>query len=434
MKNNILLFNLIIVLFLSTSVSAQESKKITLQQAIDLSIANNHNLRISDLKITEAIANVRAAKDHRLPEASLSGSYLRLNSATVNLASAPEGQGGPDINQAVYGMINASYPIYTGGKLKYGIESANYLEQAARLNAANDKDGVIYNTIEAYTNLYKAGIAVSVIKENLIASSKRDTTFSRLEQNGLLARNDLLKAQLQTSNISLALLDAESNLKLANVSMDLIMGLPENTMIEVDPAFLDESQQLSTIDELTNKGLNLRKDVQVLEFQQKAAATSIKIAKADAYPSVALTGGYVAADIPGFITIANAVNVGVGVKYNIASLWKTNTGQDKAEAMLLELQSSKQLLSDQIKLQVNRDYQSYLLSKQKINVYETAILQATENYRITNNKYNNSLVTITDLLEADVSLLQAKLNVSLAKADAALAYQKILKTTGSLSK
>ena len=47
---------------------------------------------------------------------------------------------------------------------------------------------------------------------------------------------------------------------------------------------------------------------------------------------------------------------------------------------------------------------------------------------------NNSLVTITDLLEADVSLLQAKLNVSLAKADAALAYQKILKTTGSLSK
>ena len=102
--------------------------------------------------------------------------------------------------------------------------------------------------------------------------------------------------------------------------------------------------------------------------------------------------------------------------------------------MSLELQSSKDLLSDQIKLQINRDYQSYLLSKQKINVYETAITQATENYRITNNKYNNSLVTITDLLEADVSLLQAKLNVSLAKADAALAYQKILKTTGSLSK
>ena len=415
MKNKKFFFNLIVILLLGASASAQESKKITLQEAIDLSLANSHNLRISDLKITEAIANVRAAKDHRLPEASVSASYLRLNSANVNLASAPEGQGGPDINQALYGLINVSYPIYTGGKLKYGVESANYLEQAARLSAANDKDAVVYNTIEAYTNLYKAGIAVNVIKENLQASGKRDTTFSRLEQNGLLARNDLLKAQLQTSNISLALLDAESNLKLANVSMDLIMGLPENTMIEIDPVFLNESQQLSTIEDFTNKGLNLRKDVQALELQQKAA-------------------GYVAADIPGFITISNAVNVGVGVKYNIASLWKTNTGQAKAEAMSLELQSSKDLLSDQIKLQINRDYQNYLLSKQKINVYETAITQATENYRITNNKYNNSLVTITDLLEADVSLLQAKLNVSLAKADAALAYQKILKTTGSLSK
>ena len=434
MKNKKFFFNLIVILLLGASASAQESKKITLQEAIDLSLANSHNLRISDLKITEAIANVRAAKDHRLPEASVSASYLRLNSANANLASAPEGQGGPDINQALYGLINVSYPIYTGGKLKYGVESANYLEQAARLSAANDKDAVVYNTIEAYTNLYKAGIAVNVIKENLQASGKRDTTFSRLEQNGLLARNDLLKAQLQTSNISLALLDAESNLKLANVSMDLIMGLPENTMIEIDPVFLNESQQLSTIEDFTNKGLNLRKDVQALELQQKAAANSVKIAKADAYPSVALTGGYVAADIPGFITISNAVNVGVGVKYNIASLWKTNTGQAKAEAMSLELQSSKDLLSDQIKLQINRDYQNYLLSKQKINVYETAITQATENYRITNNKYNNSLVTITDLLEADVSLLQAKLNVSLAKADAALAYQKILKTTGSLSK
>lgn len=291
MKNKKFFFNLIVILLLGASASAQESKKITLQEAIDLSLANSHNLRISDLKITEAIANVRAAKDHRLPEASVSASYLRLNSANVNLASAPEGQGGPDINQALYGLINVSYPIYTGGKLKYGVESANYLEQAARLSAANDKDAVVYNTIEAYTNLYKAGIAVNVIKENLQASGKRDTTFSRLEQNGLLARNDLLKAQLQTSNISLALLDAESNLKLANVSMDLIMGLPENTMIEIDPVFLNESQQLSTIEDFTNKGLNLRKDVQALELQQKAAANSVKIAKADAYPSVALTGG-----------------------------------------------------------------------------------------------------------------------------------------------
>ena len=82
MKNKKFFFNLIVILLLGASASAQESKKITLQEAIDLSLANSHNLRISDLKITEAIANVRAAKDHRLPEASVSASYLRLNGHT----------------------------------------------------------------------------------------------------------------------------------------------------------------------------------------------------------------------------------------------------------------------------------------------------------------------------------------------------------------
>lgn len=432
MKNKLFLSVMVVFLF-GVSTNAQETKRITLQEAINLSLANSHNLRISNLKVTEAMSDVRAAKEHRLPEASLTGSYLRLNSANVNLASAPEGNTGPEINQALYGLVSASFPIYTGGKIKYGIESANYLEQAARLSESNDKEALVYNVIEAYTNLYKAGIAVNVIKENLNASNKRDTTFARLEQNGLLARNDLLKSQLQTSNISLALLDAESNFKLATINMDIMMGLPEATLIEVDPIFLEQNQQLFTVEDLINKGLNSRKDIQALEFKEKAATASVKIAKAEAYPSVALTGGYAAIDIPGFVSVANAFNLGIGVKYNIASLWKTNTGQQKAEATTLEIKSTKELLSDQIKLQVNKDYQNYLLSRQKINVYETAIAQAAENYRITSNKYNNSLVTITELLDADVSLLQAKLNVSLAKADAALAYQKLLKTTGTLS-
>lgn len=432
MKNKLFLSVMVVFLF-GVSTNAQETKRITLQEAINLSLANSHNLRISNLKVTEAMSDVRAAKEHRLPEASLTGSYLRLNSANVNLASAPEGNTGPEINQALYGLVSASFPIYTGGKIKYGIESANYLEQAARLSESNDKEALVYNVIEAYTNLYKAGIAVNVIKENLNASNKRDTTFARLEQNGLLARNDLLKSQLQTSNISLALLDAESNFKLATINMDIMMGLPEATLIEVDPIFLEQNQQLFTVEDLINKGLNSRKDIQALEFKEKAVTASVKIAKAEAYPSVALTGGYAAIDIPGFVSVANAFNLGIGVKYNIASLWKTNTGQQKAEATTLEIKSTKELLSDQIKLQVNKDYQNYLLSRQKINVYETAIAQAAENYRITSNKYNNSLVTITELLDADVSLLQAKLNVSLAKADAALAYQKLLKTTGTLS-
>ena len=216
--------------------------------------------------------------------------------------------------------------------------------------------------------------------------------------------------------------------------MDLLLGLPENTVIEIDPDFVNAKQEPKVFLDMEALALQNRKDVQAAAFQKKAAQVGIKSAKAEAYPSLALTGGYIAADIPKVISITNALNVGIGVQYNLSSLWKTNTKLQQAKAHATEIDATQNLLNDQVKLQVNRDYQAWLLAQKKIEVYDKAIVQATENYRITKNKYDNSLVTITDLLEADVSLLQTRLNAAAARADAALAYNKLLETTGTLSK
>jgi outer membrane protein TolC len=69
----------------------------------------------------------------------------------------------------------------------------------------------------------------------------------------------------------------------------------------------------------------------------------------------------------------------------------------------------------------------------KIDVYETAVEQATENFRIINNKYNNSLATTTELLEADVAQLQSKMNYAFAKSDAVVAYKQLLQSAGLLA-
>ena len=435
LKIKIIFLNILGFAVIELPIHAQTTQKINLQQAIDLSIKNSNNLKIADSKVLLASADVQEAKDRKLPNASVSASYLRLSSANVDLKSAQNSnRPSPKVNQAVYGIANVTMPLYAGGRIKYGIESAEYLEKAAKLNVENDKEAVVYNTIQAYTNLYKSSKSLIVINENLNASVQRDSLFSRLEQNGILARNDLLKAQLTTSNIELSLLDAQNNFTIANINMALLLGLPENTLIEVDSSFVNVTQQLKPFIEMENMALQNRKDLQAIAFQKKAAAVGVKVAKAEAYPTIALTGGYIAADIPKLITVTNAINIGLGVQYNIASLWKNNTKLTQARAKEVQLNATESLLNDGIKLQLNRDYQNYLFAQKKIDVYEKSIVQATENYRITKNKYDNNLVTITDLLEADVSLLQAKLNVTVAKADAALAYNKILSTTGTLSK
>lgn len=434
MKHRLIM--IVAALFLSNSMMAQQSRTITLKEAVDLTLAYNKTLKINKAKVEEAAAAIKEAYEKRLPEASVSGSYLYLpfqpNITMKNGSDSGTGSG-PNVNQVVYGMASVSVPLYTGGKIKYGIESAKFLEQAIKLDADHDKELITLNVVNACINLYKAHTAIGLVKENLGQAQQRVKDFTSLEKNGLLARNDLMKAELQTSNIELALLDAETNYKLACVNMNLIMGLPEQTELVPDKTGLALPAIIKPFEDYEQDALKNRKDINALTYRAKAADLGIKNAKSNYYPSIALTGGYVAADIPGFLSITNAVNIGVGVKYNLASLWKTKTSIQQAKLKVQEVKLNEEQLDDNVKLQVNQAYQAYLLTQKKIEVYEKSVLQAEENYRITKNKYDNSLATTTELLDADVALLQTKLSVTNAKADSFLAYNKLLQVTGAIN-
>jgi outer membrane protein len=428
-----------VILLSSHQLRAQDSAamNLTLKDAIDLSIKNNKQLKNSKAKIDEASAAVREAKDQRLPDFKISGSYLRLNNPDVTLKTK-SGSGSPadsnsvKVSSALYGLANISYPLYSGMRIQYGIESAKYLEQAAKLDADNNREAVILNAISAYINLYKSKAAADLVKDNLDQSRKRDTDFTNLEKNGILARNDLLKAQLQTSNIELSLYEAQSNWKLANVNMDIMLGLPEKTMIVQDTTSIQAPADVQAIDEYEKQAVENRKDIKALFYRGKAAGTGIKIAKGDYYPGIALSGGYVAADVPGLFSVINAVNIGIGVQYSLSSLWKTKAKLQQAKAREQQVLADEEALGDNVRYQINEAYQNYLVSQKKIDVYAKAIDEANDNYRITKNKYDNSLVTTTELLDADVAQLQAKLNQAFAKADLVVAYNKLLQSAGLL--
>lgn len=433
---NYILFVLTLVFFSFINVNAQETKALTLNEAIDLGIKNSKQLKLGQARIDEAIAATKQATEARLPDASISGSYLRLTEPHISLkgtkSDSTGGFSAPAITQALYGSANVSFPIYAGSKIKYGIESAKYLEQATRLDAENDKEEIILNTIAAYVNLYKANVAARLVQESLDQSRLRDSNFASLEKNGLLARNDMLRAQLQTSNFELALVNAESEIQLATVNMNIMLGLPEATKLTLDSASITKPGELKTIEEYEQLASVNRNDVQALNYRSKSADAAIKVAKGDYYPSVALTGGYVAANIPDFLTITNAVTLGVGVKYDIGSLWKTKSKVQQAEARENQVKINQEILTDNIHLAINKSYQDYLSGLKRIEVNNKAVAQADENYRISKNKYDNSLLLMTDLLDANVQQLRANIDLFVSKADAVLAYYTLQQTAGLL--
>ena len=428
-----------LILFASATHSfGQATRNITLEEAVELSLKNSKQLKLSQSNVDLAGLNIRSIRDNQLPSFSLSASYLRLNTPNINLKSSSSdtssnGMSSVHVNQVAYGMASASIPLFSGFRYKYSLESAKYLQEASRLDAETDRQAVIQNAIAAYSNLYKAKKSVDLVAENLVREHERVQEFTNREKNGIIARNDLLKATLQESNVQLTLMDAENDLKLTTINMNLILGLPEETQLAADSASFEVLKDAGNAMDWEQTALTHRKDMAALAIRQKAANSDIHVAKADLYPNVALTGGYVALSIPGFVTVPNAFNAGIGISYNLASLWKTGSKIEEAKTRLYQLKTNEEILLDRVHLEINTAYYNYVLSKKKIEVYEKAVEQANENYRITKNKYDNSLVTTTELLDADVAQVQSKINYAAAKADAIVAYKKLEQTAGVIN-
>ncbi len=429
------------ILLFSIPVHAQSPYKLTLDEAVQLSVKNSKDLNIADAKIQEAIASVQEAKSRAYPDLKISGAYLRLNSANVDLKAdlgkadeenTENANNSVKIDQAVYGMANLSFPIYSGSRIKNGVKVAEHLEKSADFDGNYENDMLVQTTIAAYFNLYKAQAAVRLVRNNLKQAKQRVQDFRNLEENGLLARNDLLKSQLQASNVSLALLDAENDEKTAKFNLDLMLGLDEDTQLLLDTNWIMEEITPHSLEEWESIAIKNRGDYQSLLETKEAAHNELSVMKGGYYPTLALTGGYVAIQVPDFVTVTNAVNVGLGIQYNLADIYKIGAKVKQAKAKEQQLFWSIQKLNDNVRIQIHQAYQNYYKSIQKVEVYQEAIEQAHENFRITKNKYDNALASTTDLLDADVSELQAQINFEFAKADELIARNKLLETAGIL--
>ncbi len=426
----------ILLCFVSiSSLNAQETKPLTIQEAVSIALKNSDASKIADTKISSAESELNISKNLQYPDVKLSGQYLYLTNADVNLKISPEESGSstgngstPKVNQLLLGQANVTMPLFSGFKLKNTIKASDNLYKAATFSAKNDKEQLSIHVINDFLNLYKATKTIDLIQENIKSAHQRVIDFLAMEQNGLLARNDLLKAQLQESNIQLSLDEAKKNKHILNYKLATLLKLPKNTQIEtLDPDFNLVSSQLEIDTDLSSRG-----DLEALRYKEEASKNQIKVTKSKYLPSLALTGGYIALDLQNAITVNNAMNVGLGISYNLSDIFKAKSDIKLAKSKTQELEYTINMVSDQIKVEIENAKEDYELALKNYNVYSKSEIQALENYRIVKDKYDNGLVDTNDLLEADVDQLQAKLNVTYAKANISQKYYELLSAQGQL--
>ena len=424
------------------TLQAQDKKQLSLDEAISIAVSQSNQASLANTRVITAKYDVDNVKNNAYPDLKISGSYLRVNNPNINYKlarntdEANEDEGtttaSPDVSRVAFGQASFSMPLFAGFKLKNNIAASENIYKAQTFYAENTKQQIAMQTINLYANLYKAQQSVILIQENLKSANQRVADFSAMEQNGLLARNDFLKSQLQASTIQLSLDDAKKQVSIINYQLVTLLKLPEGTQIAVSDAYFKNSNGV-TPSVTESEALAQRSDLEALRFQQKATESEVKIAKGDYYPTLSLSAGYVAADIPNVLTVYNAVNVGLGVSYDISGIFKTDKKVKAAESRSEETKKQLEIQTDQVKIEVQQTLENYNLSLKQNKVYTEAVEQSGENYRIVKDKYDNGLVDTNELLEADVQQLQAQLNEAFSKADITQRYYELLNASGKLT-
>jgi outer membrane protein TolC len=431
--NQLMLFGIFFIGI--SSIEAQEKTSLTLDEAVKMAWEKSNEVTLANTKVNTKKYELQEVKNNQYPDLKISGQYQRLTKASIDMHNNGDTASSdpmPSPDQAMLGMANLSLPIFAGFKIQNSIKASDNLYEAESSYAAKTKEDVALRTITYYTALYKAQKTLDLLDENQKQAKQRVTDFTELEKNGIIPRNDLLKAQLLVSKTQLSIDEANNNINNINFYLTTLLKLEPSVKLAVNEAdfFNLKTSNAPTSDVLA---LENRKDLEAIRFQQKASEANVKIARSGYYPSLSLLGGYTALDLKDFITVKYAMNFGLGLSYDLSGILKNSANVKVAESKALEVKNTEAVMTDRIKVEVQKSLEDYDLAINQSVVYDEALLQAAENYRLVKDKFDNGLSDTNDLVEADVEHLNAKINTALSKATIIQKYYELLSVSGQLS-
>jgi outer membrane protein len=430
---------LFMIISLHPRLFGQELLYLTLDDCIKRGINNSKELvsRNSQIKIDQAkLTQVNA---NRLPQLSFSGSYARLSevpSFVINIPGIIENMTFMEsITNSYQAKLTLRQPLFTGFSLESSTDAADYNIEATKAEFETAKSGLVLGIQEAYWNYFKALKYKKLIDENGLLVRTHVHDIENYYNQGLVMKNDLLKVKVEYSNIQLQHIEINNNVKIARYSLNNKIGFPIEKEIEIDTVVKSALDDKRIIDGYVYKALSKRPEIKKYENLLKASKSMITSSKSGWYPKLYLFSDYIYANpneriYPTKKEFNNTWDIGVSISVNIWDWFSTKAETEKAEATYEQINSALSMMKDGISLQVNSYYLDFIKSKEKIEVCEKSVGQAEENYNVTYRRFKEGVMYNTDLLDAEVSLLNSKTNLTNALVDNQLAKARLLNSIG----
>ena len=419
-------------------VFAQEKLTLTVEQAIETGIKNSKTLRISSQKVSGSSARLSELKTSQYPALKLAASYTRLSEVDPFSITFP-GVGPISISPSIVNNYSAKLsliqPLFTGFKISSGIDAADYTLQATNEEYSKDKEELILNIKNAYWSLYKAIEFKKLLDDNVQQIQAHVNDARNLLSQGLLTKNDVLKIELQLSDVKYKQSDANNGVQLAVITLNNVLGIPLNTGINIGSGVETSGSGVGELNALVENSYANRHELKAAELRTKAGESGITAAESNWYPQVSLVGNYTYARpnqriFPTVDEFKGTWDVSLSVSYDLWNWNATSYQTQQAEAQLLQSKDALSAAKDAIALEVTQYYLGVSQAKEKISISQLAKEQADENFRITGEKFKQGLALSSELIDAEVAYLQAKTNYTNSVVDYELSLARLQKSVG----
>lgn len=279
----------IIALSIFGSVSAQDTKVWTLKACVDYALENNISIKQSELDKNISMEDVKAAKWNFAPNLNASasqnfnfGSAIGVSGARIPADFRSNSFG---INSTV-NLFNGFANIHTLSQSKIGVETS----EAAIAKMKND---IALNVVNSYLQILFAKEQLKVAESQLTISQGEVKRIGELVEAGVLPQGDLLNIQSSLANDNQQVIVAQNSLTLASLRLAQLLQLPSMT-IEVEEIDLDIQNQAvlsNDVGAIYNKAAETFPEIKLAELNILSAEKSVKISKANFYPSLTASFG-----------------------------------------------------------------------------------------------------------------------------------------------
>lgn len=416
-----------------------QSKTFTLEESIQIGLENSKEIKISSSRVVTSDAKLTEVTSQMLPAISFGASYMRLSDippfeVQIPGAAVPVKIQDPVLN-AFSLKLGFQQPLFTGFRLSSLRSAAKLNLQATEIEHSGKINSISFIIQEAFWNYYKSKQVLSLVTENVKSLEQHVNDTKKFLDNGLATRNDLLKLEVRLSNTKLLYVEAKNRVRVTKAAFNKAIGLPLDSDTDVYAGIISVNKIEKGFDELLPEAFENRDELKSLGYRVKAGGENVSAANAAWFPSVYLSGNYYYNNpnqriMPQVDEFNDTWDVGVSLKWDIWNWGKRSSQVEQAKQLLVQSEMVFELTKEAVQLDV---YSNYLQLQSEIEMVELSRLtleQAEENYRITKDKYNYQLATSTDLIDADVSKLNAQTNLTNALVDYVIAKVKLEKSLG----